>query len=221
MDTAVLNLQERKMMEAKAVKQVNPGESLHVHGLWESTVWVNHEHRRYFIPIWRNGSTCFMYNIAEQYNYKLEKLDKDAGYIGYVYLRNPDLRIEGQLEVAIINSERGTVEECLRRMQIPIESVPKKYYKTTGYPFDVHYKPQVNFLEGYDIKYYLDLDNLKHVGDSHIDSVTDSMKAAILLPAGINYRNPKIGNLTLKPHQKQIIKQVYEKDYILFKEKIK
>jgi len=198
-------------MEARAVKQINPVESLNIPGLWDNTVWVNHEHRRYFIPIWRNGNTCFMYNIAEQYNYKLEKLDKDAGYIGYVYLRNPDLRIEGQLEMAIANSERtNTVEDCLIQIQ-----------KDTGYPFDIHYRPQVSFLEGYDIKYYLDLDNLKHVGDNHIDSVTDSMKAATLAPAGINYRNPKIGNLTIKPHQKQIIKQVYEKDYILFKEKIK
>ena len=70
-------------MHPKDVKLVESN-----YDIWRDTVWINHVNKKFFVPIWRNGSTTFTQNIAEKHGYVLEEL-RDPSYEGYAFIRDP------------------------------------------------------------------------------------------------------------------------------------
>lgn len=184
---------------------------------WKNTYWVSHESQKFNIPIWRNATTTFTHSIAEKHNYKLEGLLNSTSYEGYVFIRDPRLRIKGQLEITM-KFKNTDVKSILERIENPRnDEISKQHLDYYEHEYDVHLRTQSSFLKDYNVKYYLDLDNLKYTGDSHIDSVIDTMKSvtdSVVL-------NKKTKNIELDKKDWQIIEKIYEEDYVLFKEKIK
>lgn len=185
--------------------------------IWKDAYWVSHESQKFNIPIWRNATTTFTHSIAEKHNYKLEGLLKSTSYEGYVFIRDPRLRIKGQLEITM-KFKNTDVKSILERIENPKnDEISKQHLDYYEHEYDVHLRTQSSFLKDYNVKYYLDLDNLKYTGDSHIDSVIDTMKSvtdSVVL-------NKKTKNIELDKKDWQIIEKIYEEDYVLFKEKIK
>ena len=71
--------------------------------IWDNAVWVNHNEKLFFVPIWRNGNTTFMNAVAEQFNFTLEKNLDLTNYTGFAIIRNPIKRLPGQLWRACVN----------------------------------------------------------------------------------------------------------------------
>ena len=130
--------------------------------IWRDAVWVNRQQQTFFVPIWRNGNTEFMH-LAEQFGYTLEKYFDLTGYIGYAFVRHPSKRLAGQIWRAMQN-QQFSFEQCV------------DYIMEGDLSRDPHFKTQQSFLEEYDIKYLIDLDDMKLVGHEHIDSVINYMK---------------------------------------------
>lgn len=196
-------------MHPKDVKLVESN-----YDIWRDTVWINHVNKKFFVPIWRNGSTTFTQNIAEKHGYVLEEL-RDPSYEGYAFIRDPVLRIKGQLSVTS-RLQNMTINEVLESMKNPITN--KSNLELYKHNLDPHLRTQCSFLEGYNIKYYRNLDNLKHTGDSHIDSVIDSMMIKELRA------NPNPGQdlkFLILRQDWELMEEIYKEDYILFKEKIR
>tara|TARA_B100000886_G_scaffold333101_1_gene286620 strand:- start:7258 stop:7848 length:591 start_codon:yes stop_codon:yes gene_type:complete len=181
--------------------------------IWKDTVWINHENKKFLVPIWRNGSTTFTHNISEKNNYVLEKL-KDNSYEGYAFIRDPVLRIKGQLSVTS-RLQNMTINKVLESIRNPITSVVNlELYK---HNLDPHLRTQYSFLENYNIKYYINLDNPKYTGDNHIDSIIDLMMIKELK------LNPNPGmdlKFDFQEEDWKLIEETFKEDYILFKEKV-
>ena len=125
------------------------------------------------------------------------------------------LRIKGQLSVTS-RLQNMTINEVLESMKNPITN--KSNLELYKHNLDPHLRTQCSFLEGYNIKYYRNLDNLKHTGDSHIDSVIDSMMIKELRA------NPNPGQdlkFLILRQDWELMEEIYKEDYILFKEKIR
>ena len=129
--------------------------------IWQNAVWVNHAQQTFFVPIWRNGNTEFMF-LAEQFGYELLHNFDTSEYTGFAFVRHPQDRIAGQIWRAMQN-RNFTFEQCVEKiMNNQLDSDP-------------HLLTQSSFLEDYDIKYYIDLDNLHFYGHAHIDAIIDYM----------------------------------------------
>ena len=181
--------------------------------IWKDTVWINHVNKKFFVPIWRNGSTTFTHNISEKHDYVLEKLT-DNSYEGYAFVRDPILRIKGQLSVTS-RLQNMTINEVLESIRNPITNdMNLKLYK---HNLDPHLRTQCSFLEDYNIKYYINLDDPKYTGDKHIDSIIDLMMIKELK------LNPNPGadlKFDFKEEDWKLIEETFKEDYILFKEKV-
>tara|TARA_B100000035_G_scaffold66698_1_gene54464 strand:- start:395 stop:994 length:600 start_codon:yes stop_codon:yes gene_type:complete len=185
--------------------------------IWKNHYWVSNAHQKFNIPIWRNATTTFTHSIAKKHDYKLEGLRKDTMHEGYVFIRDPRLRIKGQLDLVMRHKDTD-IKTILERIENPrTDEKSKQHLDYYGHDYDVHLRTQSSFLTDFNIKYYLDLDNLKYTGDKHIDSVIDTMKS---VTDGV-VLNKKIEDIQLNKKDWQIIEKVYEEDYVLFKEKIK
>ena len=192
--------------------QLNEGR----YDIWRDTVWINHENKKFFVPIWRNGSTTFTHEVSENYNYVLEKL-KDNSYEGYTFIRDPFLRIKGQIYITC-KLNNITVNEVLEILKNPGPKIDMKirgmslmeFYK---HDFDPHLRTQYSFLQDYDIKYYINLDNPKYTGDKHIDSIID------LITIKKNKTNQLPIEIDLLEEDWRLIEETFKEDYILFKEK--
>jgi hypothetical protein len=130
--------------------------------IWENAVWVNQHEQLFFVPIWRNGNTTFMNDVAEQFNFTLEKDVDLANYTGFTLLRDPAKRLTGQLWRACVNNNYEldyVVTNLLKQNEV-----------------DIHLATQTSFLKSYMIKYYLDLDNLTYTNHQLTDSIIDVFK---------------------------------------------
>ena len=130
--------------------------------IWDNAIWVNHDEQTFFVPIWRNANTEFMY-LAEEFGYELLQNFDTSTYTGFVFVRHPQTRIAGQIWRAMQN-QNFSFEQCVERiMNNELDSDP-------------HFKTQLSFLKNYIIKYHIDVDNLHHCGHAHIDSIIDYMQ---------------------------------------------
>jgi len=131
--------------------------------IWDNAVWVNHSKKLFFVPIWRNGNTTFMNDVAEQFDFTLEKnLDLNS-YTGFTIIRNPVKRLHGQIWRACVNHN------------YEIEYVVNELINNQN-PVDIHLYSQASFLKSYNISYYLDLDNLQYTDNSFINDIIDIFK---------------------------------------------
>ena len=131
--------------------------------IWKNAVWVNQQEKLFFVPIWRNGNTTFMNDVAEQFNFTLETDIDLSGYIGFTILRHPAKRLTGQLWRACVNNNYEldyVINNLLEKNEV-----------------DIHLSSQSSFLKSYNIDYYLDLDNLTYTDHHLIDSIIDVFKA--------------------------------------------
>jgi hypothetical protein len=115
--------------------------------VWENAVWVNQEEKLFFVPIWRNGNTAFMNDIAEQFNFTLEKDIDLSYYTGFTMVRNPTNRLVGQIWRACENHNHSiyyVVTNLLKKNEV-----------------DIHLSTKTSFLKPYKIDYYLDLDRIE------------------------------------------------------------
>jgi len=178
--------------------------------LWEDAIWINHKHHTYFVPIWRNASSSFLFNIAEQYDYKLVSLPKNdswtLSYTGYTFIRYPSERFLGQLSV-VSKIYNCTIEESIE-------------WWLSNREDDVHMKTQCSFLEGLeDVPlHYIDADNIRPIGHKHIDNVLETFQNTTRYN-DISKQKEEL-KLQLKKYKAQI-KEYYLEDYKLFKENIK
>lgn len=129
--------------------------------IWNDSVWVNHDEKLFFVPIWRNANTSFMNNIAEKFGFVLEKNISLTGYTGFTILRHPEKRITGQIWRACVNHD-FSIEYVLSNLEKNIS-------------VDIHMDTQYSFLQKYDIQYYLDLDNLQPVNHIVIDRIITTL----------------------------------------------
>jgi hypothetical protein len=177
--------------------------------IWDNAVWVNRSEKLFFVPIWRNGNTTFMNDIAEQFNFTLEKNIDLSDYTGFTILRNPHNRLAGQLWRACVNNnyEINYVVDALINEQRPV---------------DIHLYTQRSFLETYNITYYLDLDNLKYTDHSLINKIID----VYLTPPDIvhNKKSDEFNaslELYFKKNDKlKQLEKYYSEDFELYSNKI-
>lgn len=173
--------------------------------VWENAVWVNQQEKLFFVPIWRNGNTAFMNDIAEQFNFTLEKDIDFSDYTGFTMVRNPVKRLAGQIWRACENHNHSidyVVTNLLEKNEV-----------------DMHLSTQTSFLKPYKIDYYLDLDNLKFTGHTVIDQII-----AVLLnpkPNRDSQHNAVYGKQIedyLEKHSDKIklIESYYAEDYNLY-----
>lgn len=130
--------------------------------IWDNAVWVNHSERMFFVPIWRNGNTTFMNDVAEKFNFTLETNIDLNDYTGFTILRHPSKRLFGQLWRACVNNNYDldyVVNQLLNQNIV-----------------DIHLYTQTSFLNAYTIKHYLDLDNLKYTDHIMINDIIDVYK---------------------------------------------
>ena len=127
--------------------------------IWDNAVWVNTQQGTFFVPIWRNGNTKFLY-IAEQFGYTLENNYDVTGLIGYAFVRQPEKRIVGQIKRAMVNQD-WSFEDAVNNA------------KGNKHELDVHLLSQHSFLDQYPLRYCIDLDDIRKTGHEHIDSVLD------------------------------------------------
>ena len=113
--------------------------------IWHNKVWINPGAQTYFVPIWRNGNTEFMY-LAERFGYVLDRLENPE-YTGYAFIRHPAKRIAGQVWRGMEN-QGFTLEYCIEHLQ------------TEEDPILEHSKA----LDAYNCKYPIDLDSLQPSG---------------------------------------------------------
>lgn len=125
--------------------------------IWNNAVWVNHNEKIFFVPIWRNGNTTFMNNVAEQYRFTLEKNISLTNYIGFAVIRDPRKRLLGQIWRSCVNNNYS-LEYVMNNLK-------------NGIVIDIHLDTQYSFLKSYDISYYLDLDNLNYVDNAFINKI--------------------------------------------------
>lgn len=165
--------------------------------IWHDRVWVNHNEKIFFVPIWRNGSTEFMY-LAEKFGYTLDLNINIKDYVGYTFLRHPEKRISGQLWRARKNTNTN-----IENIMISLKD---------NKLIDDHLRTQFSFLEDYNIQYYIDLDNMSLTGHTHIDKIIDHMKQID------NPRSSKdeIEEL-LNDKYTKIIENYYREDYDLYR----
>lgn len=128
--------------------------------IWNNAVWVNHNEKIFFVPIWRNGNTTFMNNVAEQYRFTLEKNISLTNYIGFAVIRDPRKRLLGQIWRSCVNNNYS-LEYVMNNLK-------------NGIVVDIHLDTQHNFLKSYDISYYLDLDNLNYIDNAFINKIIDT-----------------------------------------------
>ena len=169
--------------------------------IWENAVWVNHTELMFFVPIWRNGSTEFMH-LAERFGYTLEKNLNLKNYTGYAFVRTPERRIVGQLWRAKEN-QGFSFDYC-------IECLQRKSVK------DPHLRTQTEFVDKYNIQYFLNLDCLQHTGIIHIDSIIDYM-LKLKTNRRSHIENDAYTQITeqLTGKSKQVVEQFYKDDYQL------
>lgn len=130
--------------------------------IWDNAVWVNQSERLFFVPIWRNGNTTFMNDVAETFNFTLETNIDLNDYTGFTILRHPSKRLFGQLWRACVNNNYDldyVVNQLLNQNIV-----------------DIHLYTQTSFLKSYTIKHYLDLDNLKYTDHNMINDIIDVYK---------------------------------------------
>jgi len=130
--------------------------------IWHDAVWVNRQQQIFFVPIWRNGNTEFMH-LTEQFGYTLEKHFDLTGYTGYAFVRQPSKRLAGQIWRAMQN-QQFSFEQCADHIMKGDLSK------------DPHFKTQQSFLQNYDVKYLIDLDDMQPTGHQHIDAVISYMQ---------------------------------------------
>jgi len=163
--------------------------------IWHNKVWVNHVTQTYFVPIWRNGNTEFMY-LADKFGYVLDKLENPE-YTGYAFIRHPIKRIAGQIWRGMEN-QGFTLEHCIENLQTDA---------------DPHFRTQQSFLDAYDCEHLIDLDNLQPVGNVHIDAVIEYM---------LEQEQPRSANKNKQQIQQQLvnykseIETAYHADYELY-----
>ena len=182
--------------------------NVHDMEIWHNKVWINHEEQVYFVPIWRNGNTEFMY-LAEKFGYVLDKLE-NSEYTGYAFIRHPAKRIAGQIWRGMTN-QGFTLKYCIEHLATEV---------------DPHFRTQQSFLDDYKCKYLLDLDDLQPVGHDHIDTVIRYMllqdNKIIYVDADGNIREPQSVNIRKHDIQKQLldykneIETAYHADYKLY-----
>lgn len=190
--------------------------------LWKnSVVWINHKHHTYFVPIWRNASSSFLFNVAEQYGYKLVSLPRNeswaSSYIGYTFLRYPPKRFLGQID-KLSEIYNYTIEESMQWwLSGGIEDANRIRPEEAH---EGHMKTQCSFLEGlaHLPLCYIDADNIQPIGHEHIDNVLETLQNTKRYN-DISKRKEEL-NLQLKDYKSQI-KSYYLEDYKLFKENIK
>lgn len=163
--------------------------------IWHNKVWINHTAQTYFVPIWRNGNTEFMY-LAERFGYVLDEL-QNPEYTGYAFIRHPAKRIAGQVWRAMEN-QGFTLEHCMKSLQTDA---------------DPHFRTQASFLDDYNCRYLLDLDDLQPVGHDHIDTVIGYMLLQEK-PRSANTKRTEI-NQQLQQY-KSTIETAYHADYELY-----
>lgn len=163
--------------------------------LWQDTVWINHSKKLFFVPIWRNGNTEFMY-AADKFGFKLEILD-NVDYIGFAFIRNPNLRIAGQIWRAMQN-QGLSFNQCIENLNTDL---------------DPHFRTQHSFVEKYNIEYYLDLDNLQLTDNADINQIIYHMQQ--ISDPRSKYKNKSKLESRLIYHS-YLIKTIYKFDFLLY-----
>ena len=130
--------------------------------MWHGRVWVNHEKRIYFVPIWRNANTQFMY-LAEQFGFTLDLHPDVDNYIGFAFVRHPYNRIAGQYWRAMENNG-WTADYVTEQLQ-------------SGTVADPHFETQASFLQPYNISYFINLDDPRPVDNALIQSIIKEVNA--------------------------------------------
>tara|TARA_B110000503_G_scaffold100861_1_gene150841 strand:+ start:6539 stop:7108 length:570 start_codon:yes stop_codon:yes gene_type:complete len=121
---------------------------------WNDAIWINQELKVFFVPIWRCGNTTFMEDVATKLNFELVKHTDVTDYYGIAFIRNPRKRLPSQIWIA--HKHRG----------VPIQTLIENLNNTL--PLDEHFIKQTDFLTGYNIDCYIDLDNLSNDYDNPV-----------------------------------------------------
>jgi hypothetical protein len=174
--------------------------------IWNNAVWVNHNEKIFFVPIWRNGNTTFMNNVAEQYSFTLEKNINLTNYTGFTVIRDPRKRLIGQIWRACVNNNYS-LEYVMNNLK-------------NGVVIDIHLDSQHSFLKSYNIHYYLDLDNLTYVDNSFINKIIDVYLNSNLIKHNITsseYATKIQSYLQDNLDMIDIIDKFYTIDYELYK----
>lgn len=130
--------------------------------IWENAIWVNHQLKVFFVPIWRCGNTTFMTDVAPKLNFELVKDANIDGYYGIAFIRNPHKRLPSQ--IWMVHKNRGLAIQSL------IENLNNQV------PLDEHFIKQIDFLTGKYISCYIDIDNLKYdYGNSVANEIVEIM----------------------------------------------
>ena len=118
--------------------------------MWADRIWVQHELGLYFVPIWRNANTQFMYQ-AKEWGYTLEDFDtQTSDYRGFTFIRHPKNRFNGQMWRAVKNNPGTTPEHWIDTLK-----------PGSITPAEMHFTRQEHFLLNHNCDWYIDLDNLK------------------------------------------------------------
>lgn len=177
--------------------------------MWEDRIWVNHFQRLYFVPIWRNANTQFMYQ-AKEWGYSLEKLNTSTmpHYRGFTFIRHPKNRFNGQMWRAVKNNPGTTPEHWIDTLKPgSIE------------PTEMHFTRQEHFLLNHNIDWYIDLDNLKWIHGEQQDDVVTHINHIISHYQGMandkENRSPS-KHFDLSPEDIRVIQQYYYNDVELY-----
>lgn len=175
--------------------------------MWEDRIWVNHKWKLFFVPIWRNANTSFMYQ-AKEWGYSLQKYDTSTmtDYRGFTFIRHPKNRFNGQMERAVKNNKDTSVDYWIDTLR------PNSFNET-----DMHFTRQEHFLFNHDIEWYIDLDNLKWIhGDPH-DDVVNHINSIIS-----HYGSSIAENISVKkyadlsPEDIRVVQKYYYNDIELY-----
>jgi hypothetical protein len=130
--------------------------------MWQDRIWVNHQQRLYFIPIWRNANTQFM-QLAKQFGFTLDYQPDVTDYTGFVFVRHPYNRIAGQYWRAMVN-RNWTLDLITEKMR-------------SGYVDDPHFNTQNSFITPWpQPDYFINLDDIQKTGHGQIDNIINQVQ---------------------------------------------
>ena len=139
--------------EVKWIQENDPDNQMKK--LWYNGFWYNENTNTGLVPIWKNASTFFLNEIAHRLGYRLvnhrEMIDAgiSVNQIKMITIyRDPIKRLwSGLITVSELTNEKP--EELLKKLMEGDEGLSK----------EIHVRPQTYFIENYNVKYTIDLDD--------------------------------------------------------------
>ena len=123
--------------------------------LWDNGFWYSENTNTGLVPIWKNASTFILNEVAPKLGYRLvshrEAIDSgiDVGEIKMIAVyRDPIKRLWSGL-ITVSELWDSTPEELLQKLMSGDEGLSK----------EIHLKLQTYFIENYNVKYVIDLDD--------------------------------------------------------------